>query len=217
LTDIYTLYKEYCCSLDHIPKICSIYKFGEKLRDIAFTPSKSNGSRVYKIDYQNLKTLFDKQGWIHELDYEKMKESSPKKRSPLDSGIICSHSDEEFEQLEKENNYLKEKIKALQYDSKEFDLQKKSVDNLQKSYESSKRSEEMELIAQNFKTLQKKRNDEYKKIKRPNLFNKLPLDENEIHTKKQTPIPDKYKTMYQKMKESPTVHAQALSILADFA
>jgi hypothetical protein len=66
LKEFYTNYEEYCRVHDKKP--VTKIKFSQKLLEVSITHKKSNGQCKYKISYDELLAIANKNKWIHEFD-----------------------------------------------------------------------------------------------------------------------------------------------------
>lgn len=132
LNELIEMYQTYCKE-----NISENYKFhqavkwklNDKLKEIQLTLNGKSGEkgRLFKYSHAELRDIFDKKGWIHELDIEEYNEKKYKKVK-LPNGLDHFTSDKE-EELSEKILFLEEKIKSLQTSSKDYEYRCKYVES----------------------------------------------------------------------------------------
>ena len=143
-SELYLNFKEYCRAHYTERRINGKHKFYMKLREISLHSKKSNGFLKYVLNYKELEELFQKQGWIHELDYDKMQDDDDDKSNSLhnlDFGLTGSEVDHS-ESSTTSNDLAKQIVH-----------QKKEIEDLQVNYHKSIEIQQFLLNLLNDQTL----------------------------------------------------------------
>jgi hypothetical protein len=124
-SDLYLRFKDYCRLHYTERRINGEHKFYMKLREIGLHSKKSNGHYKYDLKFKELEELFQKRGWIHELDYDKIQDDDDDSSSTHDLDFGLSNSI--GTQSNSFNNDLLEQIEC----------QKKEIEDLQANVQKS--------------------------------------------------------------------------------
>lgn len=127
--ELHDKYSSFCSEVTK--KALTKIGFCKKLSEIQINYYKSNGRNMFKVTYEELKTISDKGKWIHALDECEVESESSNLVEPLENGI---ESPNEMEKLKQENNDLKQQVQDLQklLEQMEMMLHKKQNDKPQK-------------------------------------------------------------------------------------
>ena len=117
--DFYTEYQTFCKSNNKKP--CQKTDFTTKLNEIQIKMIKTDGgNNKFKVSYEQLKAIADKNNWINELD-EPKEEEEEEDENPLDHGVEykfgkpkADEKDEIIDRQNKEIEELKAKLKQLE-------------------------------------------------------------------------------------------------------
>jgi hypothetical protein len=146
-SDLYLKFKEYCRVHYTERRINGEHKFYMKLREIGLHSKKSNGHYKYDLKYKELEELFQKRGWIHELDYDKIQDDDDDNNSSsshdLDFGLTSpiktqSESSNDLLDLVEQQKIIIEDLQANVQKSLQIQQYLLSVLNDRALYESTK-------------------------------------------------------------------------------
>ena len=114
--DLHDEYNNYCNS-NNIKNPLSKIQFVEKLTNLNINYMKS-GTNIYKVSYEHLKQIADKNKWIHELD----EVDNNDEVEELDD-VIIKQQNQQIEELKQQIENYKKEIEEL----KQQQLKKKKI------------------------------------------------------------------------------------------
>lgn len=106
ITELHEMYESFYYTLNQTRKMANSIQFKRKLTEIGLTPHRTADRREYRITHQELRKIFEKKDWIHELEVEKFQHQQKKLDSEDDREIIfwknkCKAYELEIEELKR--------------------------------------------------------------------------------------------------------------------